>query len=353
MEFSPTTQSGLPLTLDDFNIDHSTPQSCVSPNSTYRSCVSPVTNKAPTAQANGNGKSQATTEQLHPQPNGGVTGIRTQWQALPEDKNNKPHAPFEPKRLATFKQMFPPPPSESEKPKPESPDPTNIRGQTQGISSAGIDLDLQSKTAWWGLLDATKGLAATKARLAESARFSQMSLVEVAYASAAIGDLEGAVVAAQGELVLRQQIIRRLEERIKRLVVELEERDTALADAAANVNIFKRTLAELQAREGNGDAGDEKASAPAGESKDGTTRHVKWAVEENDMIVNTMIKLIQDLEYRYSLLRESLESTHTMFREALSLAVPAFAAHLADKAEEASEAAPQAAVDAAEDNLVL
>lgn len=309
--------------------------------------------KAPKAQANGNTKSQATTEQLHHQSNGGVTGIRTQWQPLQDDKNNKQHAPFEPERLAGLKQKFPPFPSESERAKPQYPDPTN--SPAQGINSAGIDLGLQSKTAWWGLLDVTKSMAATKTRLAESARFAQMSVAEVAYASAAIADLEEAVVSAQGELVLRQQVIRRLEEQVKTLVVELEERDNALAGAAADADLIKSLVAELQARERNGDAGnDAKSSAQeGGEPKAGMTRHVKWAADDNDKIVNNVIKLIQDLEYRYSLLRESLESTHTMFREALALAVPAFASHLAETAKKASDAAAQAALDAGDDNVVL
>jgi hypothetical protein len=66
-----------------------------------------------------------------------------------------------------------------------------------------------------------------------------------------------------------------------------------------------------------------------------------------------VIKLIGELECRYTRINGSLERTHLMFREALSLIVPGYAARLAEKEALANNAAAQAALDAGEDRFVL
>ena len=63
--------------------------------------------------------------------------------------------------------------------------------------------------------------------------------------------------------------------------------------------------------------------------------------------------MIGELECRYTRINESLERTHLMFREALSLIVPGYAARLAEKMALEHKAAAQAALDAGEDSFVV
>lgn len=292
---------------------------------------------------NRNAKSQATTEQLRPKSNGAPVDMRTQWQALQDNMKDMQHTLFDPTRLTELSEKLV---SVTEQLKQPHPDATN--GQV-GENGMGVDPELQSKTVWWGLIDAAKAMEDTKARLMKSVRLSQMAMAEVACASSAVADHEGVLVRAQGEIILRRQEVRHLQEQVKRLVAELKEKD----DAAARIFRSATNARDVSAACDTGDAHGANGTSQGDEAKCGTTCRVKWVADMDGKVLNDVIKLIDELEFRYSLVNESLERTHTMFQEALSLVVPEYASRLADKAVEASDAAAQAAVDAGEDHLVL
>lgn len=209
--------------------------------------------------------------------------------------------------------------------------------------SDGADADERLGTAWWGLLDATREVAATKTSLAESMRLSQAAVAEVARASSSVADHEELLVRAQGEIVMRQQEIRRLQEHIKRLAAELRERDDAIHEARKATHDARKS-----ARDAEAFSRKEKAAEPHGD-----TPHVKPATDEDGKVLDDVVKLIGELELRYTRINESLERTHLMFREALALVVPGYAGRLAEKKALETKSAAQAAIDAGEDSFVL
>jgi hypothetical protein len=215
------------------------------------------------AQANLIAKSHPKADKLRRNGDGGAAQIRDAWGTLQAGMQDKQSTNFDPEQLAETRELFL---SVSKKKQQQPHNGTN--GQHQKDDLDGLDADQKLKTAWWGLVDAAKEMATAKASLAESMRLSQAAVAEVARVSSSVADHEEVLVRAQGEIVLRQQEIRRLNEHIKRLGAELSERDDAVHDARKAAHD-----ARIAARDAEASSREKKAES------NGDTPHAKRAAD--------------------------------------------------------------------------
>lgn len=293
--------------------------------------------------------------------------IRKQGQALHDDSLDKRHIPIDSERLAEVSHKTPPVSKKQQQLPKTIPAAHDEAGH-------GIDLDQQTKTAWWGLMDATKDMADVRSLLIESQRLLNTALAEVARACGRLSRNESVLIQAQGELAQRQQEVRRLQEQVKKLTAELKEKDDRERDSAVapkqehaqNATVPANAPQNIPARktsEKDSIAGENARNVtvtdgiyPKDKSDPGhgtTPNGIQPAEHQDEKVLDDVAKMIGELELRYTRINESIERTHLMFREALTLVVPGYGVSLGKKPAWAKAGAARAAPKSMNHDTVL